>query len=62
MALGVPQNPGEMLRWSSPMERKAAPHTSLHWAPCCWSMPDCNQCNLLKLIYFLSSFAHKYSC
>lgn len=30
--------------------------------PCCSSMPDCNQCNLLKLIYFLSSFAHKYSC
>lgn len=30
VALGVAQNPGEMLRWNDPMERKAArSHTSL---------------------------------
>lgn len=71
VAPGMLRRPGEMLEQSSPMERRgeqlAAPSCTawggeLHRAPCCRFTPDCNQYNLLKLIYFLLSFAHKYSC
>lgn len=49
----------EMAPWRG---EQVSPQPVQHRAPRYRFTPDCNQYNLLKLIYFLLSFAHRYSC